>query len=236
LKGLLGLPISTVRRSPPSSPSAILRVTPLFSPPGYCCSFPAAITKLLLKTTTYRDPFHSSPISPSSIHCDTVSTESQKKKPHRSCSLPSKMSVCARRVDLLVCSLPLHRHSYIGFILAFASSFHNKQQMDLRVHEREPSSPSLCYSLTHVHRSIGYHNRNPHPLVDSPARLMYLRVYDNRDRSRQHAPSPSLSYSVTHAHRSIGYRNHHPQPLADSSSRLMYLRVYDLRYFGFLSV
>jgi hypothetical protein len=31
-----------------------------------------------------------------------------------------------RRVDLLVCSLPLHRHSYIGFILAFASSFHNK--------------------------------------------------------------------------------------------------------------
>jgi hypothetical protein len=26
------------------------------------------------------------------------------------------------------CSLPLHRHSYIGFILAFASSIHNKQQ------------------------------------------------------------------------------------------------------------
>jgi transcription elongation factor Elf1 len=36
-------------------------------------------------------------------------------------------SVCERRVDLLVCSLPLHRHSYIGFILAFASSIHNKQ-------------------------------------------------------------------------------------------------------------
>ncbi len=36
--------------------------------------------------------------------------------------------MCERRVDLLVCSLPLHRHSYIGFILAFASSFHNKQQ------------------------------------------------------------------------------------------------------------
>ncbi len=32
-----------------------------------------------------------------------------------------------RRVDLLVCSLPLHRHSYIGFILTFASSIHNKQ-------------------------------------------------------------------------------------------------------------
>ncbi len=37
--------------------------------------------------------------------------------------------VCERLVDLLVCSLPLHRHSYIGFILDFASSFHNKQQI-----------------------------------------------------------------------------------------------------------
>jgi hypothetical protein len=27
-----------------------------------------------------------------------------------------------------VCSLPLHRHSYIGFILDFDSSFHNKQE------------------------------------------------------------------------------------------------------------
>jgi hypothetical protein len=36
--------------------------------------------------------------------------------------------VCERRVDLLVCSLSLHRHSYIGFILAFASSIHNKHE------------------------------------------------------------------------------------------------------------
>jgi len=36
--------------------------------------------------------------------------------------------VCERRVSLLVYSLSLHRHSYIGFILAFASSIHNKQQ------------------------------------------------------------------------------------------------------------
>jgi hypothetical protein len=42
---------------------------------------------------------------------------------------PQHMSVCARRVNLLVCSLPLHRHSYIGFILAFTSSIHNKQHM-----------------------------------------------------------------------------------------------------------
>ncbi len=36
--------------------------------------------------------------------------------------------MCERRVNLLVYSLSLHRHSYIGFILAFASSIHNKQQ------------------------------------------------------------------------------------------------------------
>ncbi len=36
--------------------------------------------------------------------------------------------MCESRVNLLVCSLPLHRHSYIGFILTFASSIHNKQK------------------------------------------------------------------------------------------------------------
>ncbi len=41
-----------------------------------------------------------------------------------------------RRVSLLVYSLSLHRHSYIGFILAFASSIHNKQQYFMSVHFR----------------------------------------------------------------------------------------------------
>jgi hypothetical protein len=101
--------------------------------------------------------------------------------------------------------------------------------MYLRVyHNRDTSrqpapSLSLCYSLTHPHRSIGYHNPNPQPLADSAARLMYLCVYDNRDSSRQTAPSPSLCYSLTHAHRSIGYRNRNPQPLPDSAARLMHL-------------
>jgi hypothetical protein len=96
---------------------------------------------------------------------------------------------------------------------------------------RLPRAPALspCYSLTHVHRSIGYRNRNPQSLTDSSVRLMYLRVYDSRDSSRQPAPSPSLCSSLTHTHRSIGYRNRNPQPLADSSARLMYLRVYDSR-------
>ncbi len=47
--------------------------------------------------------------------------------------------VCARRVNHLVCSLPLHRHSYIGFILAFASSIHNKH---------------LFRSLTYSHSNV----------------------------------------------------------------------------------
>ena len=64
-------------------------------------------------------------------------------------------------------------------------------------------SPSLCYSLTHAHRSIGYRNRNPQPLADSAARLMNLRVYDSRDSSHQSAPSPSLCYSFTHGHSTL---------------------------------
>jgi hypothetical protein len=43
------------------------------------------------------------------------------------CSSTTTNPVCERRVNLLVCSLSLHRHSYIGFILDFASSIHNKQ-------------------------------------------------------------------------------------------------------------
>ena len=37
--------------------------------------------------------------------------------------------VCERRVNLLVYSFSFHRHSYIGFILGFASSIHNKLQI-----------------------------------------------------------------------------------------------------------
>ncbi len=107
--------------------------------------------------------------------------------------------------------------------------------MYLRVYDSRHSSrqsapsPSLCYSLTHAHRSIGYRNRNPQSLDDSTVRLMYLRVYDSRHSSHQPSPSPSLCYSLTHAHRFIGYRNRNPQPLADSTARLLNLRVYDNR-------
>ena len=88
-------------------------------------------------------------------------------------------------------------------------------------HQSAPS-PSLCYSLTHAHRSIGYRNRNPQLLADSAARLMYLRVYGSRVSSHQLAPSPSLCYFLTHSHNTL------PTP---SSSR-----SHALRCFGFLSV
>jgi hypothetical protein len=69
---------------------------------------------------------------------------------------------------------------------------------------RQPApSPSLFYSLTHTHRSIGYRNRNPQPLADSSVRLIYLRVYDSRVSSHQSAPSPSLCYLLTHAHSTL---------------------------------
>ncbi len=78
--------------------------------------------------------------------------------------------------------------------------------MHLRVYDRRDTfrqsapSPSLDYSLTYAHRSIGYRNRNPQSLAESAVRLMHLRVYDSRDSSHQSAPSPSLYYSLTHAH------------------------------------
>jgi hypothetical protein len=94
---------------------------------------------------------------------------------------------------------------------------------DSRDNSSKPTpSPSLFYSLTHAHRSIGCRNQTQ-TLAESAARLMYLRVYDSRDNSRKLAPSLSLCYSLTHAHRSIGYRNH-TQPLAEDTARLMYLR------------
>ena len=72
---------------------------------------------------------------------------------------------------------------------------------DRRVARAPALSP--CSSLTHAHRSIGYRNRNPQPLAESAARLMYLRVYDSRDSSHQSAPSPSVFYSLTHAHSTL---------------------------------
>jgi hypothetical protein len=81
--------------------------------------------------------------------------------------------------------------------------------MYLRVYDSRDNShqsvpfPSLCYSFTHAHRSIGYHNRNPQFLSESTTRLMHLRVYDNRDSSHQSSPSPSLCYSLTHTHNTL---------------------------------
>jgi hypothetical protein len=66
-----------------------------------------------------------------------------------------------------------------------------KLEKKKRVNDNRELSPACtlpvpmlhCYSLTHTHTSIGYHNRNPQLLSESTVRLMYLRVYDSRDRS-----------------------------------------------------
>ena len=46
--------------------------------------------------------------------------------------------MCERRVNLLVYSLSLHRHSFIGFILAFASSIHTKQTQGVQLAQTHP--------------------------------------------------------------------------------------------------
>ncbi len=75
----------------------------------------------------------------------------------------------------------------------------------------------------------GWIRHDPQSLDESVTRLIHLRVYDNRDISRQSVPSPSLYYSLTHAHRSIGYHDRNRQTLPESVVRLMHLRVYDTR-------
>ncbi len=45
--------------------------------------------------------------------------------------------MCERHVNLLVCSLPLHRHSYVGFILPFISSIHKDHQCGLTVRTKQ---------------------------------------------------------------------------------------------------
>jgi hypothetical protein len=62
------------------------------------------------------------------------------------------------------------------------------------VHQHYPHAP-------HSHMHTGpLVIRDPQPLSESAARLMYLRVYDTRDISHQPASSPSLCYLLTHAH------------------------------------
>ncbi len=68
--------------------------------------------------------------------------------------------VCERRVNLLVYSLSLHRHSYIGFILAFASSIHNKQTKTtapiLSVWETRKSLEFTVFHYTDIHILVLY--------------------------------------------------------------------------------
>ncbi len=51
--------------------------------------------------------------------------------------------MCARRVNLFVYSLSLHRHSYVGFIITFASSIHNNKPDPLVLINSETSDPTL---------------------------------------------------------------------------------------------
>ncbi len=63
------------------------------------------------------------------MHTEYTPPPSPRPRSSRSHTLRFTHPVCWRHVNLLVYSLSLHRHSYIGFILAFTSSIHNKQQL-----------------------------------------------------------------------------------------------------------
>jgi hypothetical protein len=66
-----------------------------------------------------------------------TSASTAEKEKRKALRFFNSVAVCERCVDLLVCSLPLHRHSYIGFILAFASSIHDKQKVAIKVSDKE---------------------------------------------------------------------------------------------------
>ena len=103
--------------------------------------------------------------------------------------------------------------------------------MTVEISLTRPHPPRPYDTRSHIHTGPLVIATKPtlwQSLGESTERLMYLRVYDNRDNSRKITPFPSLWYSLTHSHMSIGYR-HQTQSLSESVSRLMYLRVYDSR-------
>ena len=76
---------------------------------------------------------------------------------------------------------------------------HPRQEHIIHSFRKLVPSPSLCYSLTHVHRSICYRNQTQ-PLAEDATRLMYLRVYDSQDSSRKssHPTRPYTPRSLSH--------------------------------------
>jgi hypothetical protein len=90
-------------------------------------------------------------------------------------------------------------------------------------------SPFPRSSVTYVHRCIGYRNPTNRHFIPTSVRMMYLCVYDSRDRSSESVPSPSPRSSLTYVQRCIGY--HHPtiSHFMSTSVRLMYLSMSDIR-------
>jgi hypothetical protein len=106
--------------------------------------------------------------------------------------------VCERRVDLLVCSLPLHRHSYIGFILTFASSFHNKQQKGAVVSFHNKQQEVL--DLRIPHDSVG---SSTDPTLNG-----HLKYPNNLDQSLNDTTTDKIRKYPP------DYNNHPPSPVS----------------------
>jgi hypothetical protein len=129
------------------------------------------------------------------------------KNAHTKLQINTTNPVCERRVNLLVYSLSLHRHSYIDFILAFASSIHNKQT-NLKINNnirrlcgsfrtsRSHTHPS--HSQTSVVRSERHDhtltNRTRKPLVRSPITLPNLSFINLVSNFRCSSPPHNTVY------------------------------------------
>jgi hypothetical protein len=64
------------------------------------------------------------------------------------CSIDEMLFLYGVKPNNLVYSLSLHRHSYIGFILAFASSIHNKQTSLYSIQSSRPKCWSAYITRT----------------------------------------------------------------------------------------
>ncbi len=91
--------------------------------------------------------------------------------------------MCERLVDLLLCSLPLHRHSYIGFILSFASSIHNKQIGSLRMFPI--NSLVFMKELTYLYTPVQIFQSSQNfcnfvfPIIHFVSELVQMKTFEN---------------------------------------------------------
>jgi hypothetical protein len=156
--------------------------------------------------------------------------------------------VCERRINLLVCSLSLHRHSCTGFILAFASSIHNKQKkkkytLSLNTTQKDPdisgqTKSPVCrwavstrnYQFLSINslKVLMIHFIHRIPRVYHVIHSIILPSSVNRSKCYLHESSFPFflkpCVKISRIYPPDGYRNHHIRDFGDP--RFMFYVVY----------